>query len=122
MRGVLVLIVTYLVIFWVDPATTEVAESPSITSTGVGQVSTEHYFDFGLISIPETKIGGICLFFAVCLTLIRKNLSEKFHSELGGAKRLYALSLTTSACMMFPFALFQYANVREFQVIITHFN
>ncbi len=103
------LIVAYLLIFWIDPAATGSQEVPVGSPTDF--VPKEHYFQLGFLPIPETKLGGICLFFAVCLTLIRKNLSKKFHTELGGAKRLIALSTAVASCIMSPFALYQYVNV-----------
>lgn len=104
-RGAMLLAVAYLLLFWVEPAT---VSEPSIGEGVIPTTPNPRAFHFGFIYIPETKVGGACLFIAVVLSMFRDLISKKLYPDIGGVKRLYALSTPIAAAVCFPFAVFSY--------------
>jgi hypothetical protein len=79
--------------------------------------TADHSFWFLFFEIPEARVGGICLFVAICLTYIRKTIARKLSVDfLGGSKTLYALSFPVVATMLSPFATWEYFNVSNVSV------
>ena len=61
---------------------------------------------------PKQKWGGFCLFIAICLTFLRKNMARKLSVDfVGGSKTLYALSMSTITVMLTPFAGWEFLSV-----------
>eukprot|EP01117_Protostelium_nocturnum_P005165 TRINITY_DN1878_c0_g1_i2.p1 TRINITY_DN1878_c0_g1~~TRINITY_DN1878_c0_g1_i2.p1 ORF type:complete len:627 (+),score=172.01 TRINITY_DN1878_c0_g1_i2:251-1882(+) len=83
-----------------DSKTSEFVASP------VSESNPEETFDFGIVSIHVSHVGGICLFLAVLTSVLRRSLGKIFATEVGGSKRLYSLSMISAAIMLSPFAMF----------------
>ena len=70
------------------------------------------------ISLTLTKQGGIVLLLAgVCLSVIQRNAGRKLSVEIGGFKRLQALSVSITAVMLLPWVAVQLAAVPSFHAI-----
>eukprot|EP01113_Clastostelium_recurvatum_P004762 TRINITY_DN120_c0_g2_i1.p1 TRINITY_DN120_c0_g2~~TRINITY_DN120_c0_g2_i1.p1 ORF type:complete len:565 (-),score=135.75 TRINITY_DN120_c0_g2_i1:1122-2816(-) len=63
-------------------------------------------FAIGPFGVSNERIGGICLGLAVGLTILSKNIARRLCGDIGGTKRLHALSTTTASLMLLPFALY----------------
>ncbi|XP_052828047.1 proton-coupled zinc antiporter SLC30A5 [Octopus bimaculoides] len=68
-----------------------------------------HAFD--LIGWSDHKGGVVLLFLTLCLQTGFDNASKKLSIDLGGAKRLHALSTFVSGLLLFPWALFLYISI-----------
>jgi len=108
-------ILAYLLLFWTEPSysTKFINQHASVLgsiASGPPSIPGEaRYFQLGFISIPESKVGGVCLFIAICLSIIRKNflrhLQNSGYPEIG-TKRLYSVSMVIGTILMTPFGLF----------------
>lgn len=68
--------------------------------------STE--FTLGALSISASKIGAFFLFIATCFTILRKKMAKTLGHNIGGQKRLNALSTGIGALILTPFGLYSW--------------
>jgi hypothetical protein len=97
--------VAYLLLYFGDLSSITVTPTSGVVNTG------EESFNFFLFNVHSSHIGGLCLFLAICLSLVRRHLSKTFASEIGGPKRLYGLALPVATVMLLPFAVISYLSV-----------
>ena len=62
----------------------------------------------GALSVSASKIGAFCLIIATSLAILRKKMSKTLAHNVGGSKRLNALSTSIGAIILTPFALYSW--------------
>eukprot|EP01114_Cavostelium_apophysatum_P015957 TRINITY_DN4457_c0_g1_i1.p1 TRINITY_DN4457_c0_g1~~TRINITY_DN4457_c0_g1_i1.p1 ORF type:complete len:694 (-),score=148.99 TRINITY_DN4457_c0_g1_i1:60-2141(-) len=121
-QGAALIIVGYLILYFADsgyPLMHHILPAETITIGGGAEdmaAATKasvlppaaHSFDFGPISIPESKVGGAAIFLAIIVATMRKNFAKRLQADIGGERRLYALAMGMAALMLSPLAVISY--------------
>ena len=92
------LLVGYSVLFFLDTAP---------LPEGIASFAATE-FSLGSLSISASKGGAICLIIATCLSVLQKKLGKTLGHNIGGGKRLNAISTLLATIILSPFAAYSW--------------
>jgi len=108
-RGIVLLISATVILVTLDYDSSPTTK-PSYQSEGNhhGLIANLFYFVISFFDVSDHKAGVLLLVITLLVqtALNQSALSKVLATDLGGSKRLRALSLITSAIILFPWAIF----------------
>ena len=67
-------------------------------------------FSLGELSVSASKVGAVCLIIATSFSILRKKMAKTLGHNIGGSKRLNALSTAIAALILTPFGLYSWLD------------
>eukprot|EP00051_Salpingoeca_urceolata_P015259 m.196951 g.196951 ORF g.196951 m.196951 type:complete len:729 (+) comp18340_c0_seq2:183-2369(+) len=109
-RGALIcLFGLFVMLMWDSPSAGHAMEHSDQDGTHQDFHTVWHYTNFGWTQFADHSVGMVCLLLASGCNVVACLVGRRVGVEIGGAKRLHALSVFTSVVMLTPVVLAMWA-------------